>query len=61
MKAVLFAFFLTFFEAVNIPVFWPILLIYFLALFVMTMKKQILHMIKHRYIPFSVGKKTYGK
>ena len=30
-------------------------------LFFMTMKQQIRHMIKHRYVPFSFGKKQYGK
>jgi hypothetical protein len=30
-------------------------------LFFMTMKQQIKHMIKHKYLPFSVGKKQYGK
>ena len=27
----------------------------------MTMKQQIKHMIKHKYLPFSMGKKQYGK
>ncbi|XP_003746768.1 protein RER1 [Galendromus occidentalis] len=49
----------TFFDAFNIPVFWPILLIYFITLFVLTMKRQIKHMIKYRYIPFTFGKRTY--
>jgi len=49
----------TFFSFLNIPVFWPILLIYFIALFVVTMKNQIKHMIRHKYIPFSFGKKVY--
>ncbi|KAH8066230.1 ATPase [Aureococcus anophagefferens] len=43
-KGVVVAFFMTFF---SIPVFWPILLIYFFALFFLTMKRQIKHMIKH--------------
>lgn len=43
----------------NIPVFWPILVLYFLILFFMTMRKQIRHMIKYRYIPFNIGKKAY--
>ena len=30
-----------------------------LVLFVVTMKRQIRHMIKYRYLPFSLGKKTY--
>ncbi|OQR74280.1 protein RER1-like [Tropilaelaps mercedesae] len=58
-KATLIAFICTFFETFNIPVFWPILLLYFITLFVLTMKKQIKHMIKYRYIPFSVGKQKY--
>lgn len=32
----------TFFEIFNIPVFWPILVMYFITLFCITMKKQIL-------------------
>jgi len=49
----------TFFEMFNIPVFWPILVMYFIILFVMTMKRQIKHMIKYRYLPFSYGKRKY--
>ncbi|KAH8054504.1 hypothetical protein JL722_8853 [Aureococcus anophagefferens] len=45
--------------AAEIPVFWPILLIYFFALFFLTMKRQIKHMIKHKYVPWSWGKKSY--
>ena len=51
----------TFFPFLDIPVFWPILLMYWLILFTVTMKRQIKHMIKHRYVPFSFGKKTYEK
>ena len=40
-------------------VFWPILLLYFIALFVLTMKRQIKHMIKYKYVPFSLGKTRY--
>mmetsp|Transcript_2263 Transcript_2263/g.8067 ORF Transcript_2263/g.8067 Transcript_2263/m.8067 type:complete len:199 (+) Transcript_2263:150-746(+) len=61
-KAFLVALFCTFFRVLDIPVFWPILLIYFIALFCMTMRKQIQHMVKHKYIPFSFGKpKFQGK
>ncbi|GBG30379.1 Protein RER1 [Hondaea fermentalgiana] len=52
---------MTFFSFFDIPVFWPILLVYFILLFVMTMRKQIAHMIKHKYVPVSWGKKTYSK
>merc|ERR1711934_340741 len=59
-KAILVAIFLTFFSIFDVPVFWPILLLYFLMLFGMTMKKQISHMIQHNYRPWSTGKETYG-
>ena len=58
-KAFFTAFCLTFFSVFDVPVFWPILLMYWLVLFVVTMKRQIRHMIKYRYLPFSLGKKTY--
>jgi hypothetical protein len=60
MKSVVVAFLMTFFEIFDIPVFWPILLIYFFILFFMTMKRQIAHMIKHRYIPFDFGKPKHS-
>jgi hypothetical protein len=49
----------TCFDMFDIPVFWPILVMYFITLFVVTMKRQIRHMIKHRYVPFSYGKVRY--
>mmetsp|Transcript_4704 Transcript_4704/g.7081 ORF Transcript_4704/g.7081 Transcript_4704/m.7081 type:complete len:192 (-) Transcript_4704:1109-1684(-) len=58
-RAVLFAIGCTFFKFLDIPVFWPILLIYFIALFVLTMRRQIAHMIKHKYVPWSWGKTKY--
>ena len=59
-KSVVFGFFATFFPIFDVPVFWPILLLYFCVLFFITMKRQIKHMIKHRYIPFDLGKKVSG-
>ena len=56
IKATVIAFFMTFFSFFNIPVFWPILLLYFIALFFLTMKRQIKHMWKHNYVPWSSGK-----
>jgi Rer1 family len=47
---------MTFFSVFDIPVFWPILLIYFFILFFMTMKRQIIHMYQHKYVPISWGK-----
>ena len=58
-KAVIIALVLTFFTMFDVPVFWPILLIYFIVLFILTMKRQIKHMMKHKYLPFSFGKKKY--
>jgi hypothetical protein len=59
VRAVLVAFVMTFFSLFNIPVFWPILLIYFLALLGMTLKNQIAHMVKYRYVPINWGKTKY--
>ena len=42
----------------DIPVFWPILLMYWFILLFVTMKRQVKHMIKHRYLPFSWGKQA---
>ena len=54
------AFAMTFFSIFDVPVFWPILLFYWIVLFMLTMKRQILHMIKYKYVPFSVGKQRYS-
>ncbi|ELT98470.1 hypothetical protein CAPTEDRAFT_225288 [Capitella teleta] len=59
LKAVLIAMVCTCFDALNVPVFWPILVMYFIILFTITMKRQIKHMIKYKYIPFSHGKTKY--
>ncbi|XP_050366481.1 protein RER1B-like [Argentina anserina] len=58
-KAFCVAFLMTFFSVFDVPVFWPILLCYWIVLFVLTMKRQIMHMIKYKYIPFSIGKQRY--
>mmetsp|Transcript_4202 Transcript_4202/g.6631 ORF Transcript_4202/g.6631 Transcript_4202/m.6631 type:complete len:191 (-) Transcript_4202:155-727(-) len=58
-RGIVIAFFMTFFSVFNIPVFWPILVCYFIALFIMTMRRQIQHMIKHKYVPFSLGKPKF--
>lgn len=59
IKAFCIAFVLTFFSAFDVPVFWPILLFYWIVLFISTMKRQIMHMIKYRYVPFTFGKQRY--
>jgi len=60
-KAVMISIIMTFFAIFDIPVFWPILLLYFMILFTVTMKKQIKHMIKYRYIPVTIGKPRYDQ
>ncbi|KAG0343496.1 hypothetical protein BG004_005273 [Podila humilis] len=58
-RSIMVAFLCTLSRVFDIPVFWPILLLYFCVLFTLTMKRQIRHMIKYRYIPFNIGKKSY--
>ncbi|PZC84432.1 protein RER1 isoform X1 [Helicoverpa armigera] len=58
-KSTLIGFCCTFIDAFNIPVFWPILVMYFITLFCITMKRQIKHMIKYRYLPFTHSKPKY--
>jgi hypothetical protein len=90
-RAIAIGFFCSWFEFFNVPVFWPVLVMYWFLLFFLTSKcslntpwaravcalrafssvavgadihkvrKQIQHMIKYRYVPFSVGKKSYAK
>ena len=40
-RATLIALFCTFFEVFDVPVYWPILVVYFLTLFALTMRRQI--------------------
>ncbi|PKA47222.1 Protein RER1B [Apostasia shenzhenica] len=58
-KALSIAFVMTFFSVFDVPVFWPILMFYWVVLFFLTMKRQIRHMIKYKYIPLNLGKQKY--
>lgn len=60
-RAICIGFFCSWFELFNVPVFWPVLVMYWIILFVLTMRRQIQHMVKYRYVPFSFGKKNYAK
>lgn len=60
-KSTLIGLICTFFEVFNVPVFWPILVMYFITLFCLTMKRQIKHMIKYKYLPFTRNKPRYEK
>jgi len=60
-RATLVSLFCTSSEVFDVPVYWPILVIYFCVLFALTMRRQIQHMIKYKYIPFDIGRKArYG-
>jgi len=61
VRGVLTAFVMTFIPLFNIPVFWPVLVMYFFALLGLTLKDRIAHMVKHRYLPCSWGKRKYAK
>lgn len=60
-RATALALFTSMFTIFDIPVFWPILLMYFLILFTLTMRKQIKHMLKYKYLPFDFGKTKYSR
>ncbi|KAF7829653.1 protein RER1B-like [Senna tora] len=60
-KAFCVAFLMTFISVLDVPVFWPILLCYWFVLFILTMKRQIMHMIKYKYVPVDIGKKEFPK
>ncbi|EER31437.1 protein RER1 [Candida tropicalis MYA-3404] len=61
VRATSIALILTFFNIFDIPVFWPILVMYFIILFTLTMRRQIQHMIKYKYLPFDFGKTKYRR
>ncbi|GAA5845525.1 hypothetical protein JCM5353_005681 [Sporobolomyces roseus] len=48
----------TFFSVFDIPVFWPILVFYFCILTFITLKRQVGHMRKYKYLPFDIGRKS---
>ncbi|KNC52287.1 Rer1 domain-containing protein [Thecamonas trahens ATCC 50062] len=59
-RATLAALFSTFFAIFDVPVYWPVLLMYFVVLTAVTFRKQYEHMRKHNYVPWSF-KKVYGR
>lgn len=60
-QAILISIVCTMFTVFDIPVFWPVLVIYWLMLTALTMRKQIQHMVKYRYVPWDLGKAKYGR
>ncbi|KJA27792.1 hypothetical protein HYPSUDRAFT_34941 [Hypholoma sublateritium FD-334 SS-4] len=60
-RATIIAIFCTTSEVFDVPVYWPILVVYFFTLFALTLRRQIQHMIKYKYVPFDIGRKArYG-
>jgi len=60
-RATIIALFCSFSDVFDVPVYWPILVVYFFVLFALTMRRQIQHMIKYKYVPFDIGRKArYG-
>ena len=77
-RATVIATFCTLSSIFDVPVYWPILVMYFFVLFFLTMRRQIQsvlthpvllvissltsalsrHMIKYKYVPFDIGRKT---
>lgn len=60
-RAVVIAFCCTWSQIFNLPVFWPVLVVYFFILVFLTMRRQIAHMMKYRYVPWDFGKTQYSK
>jgi hypothetical protein len=59
-RGTVFSLLMTLTKLSDVPVFWPILVFYFLTLLVFTLRDRVSHMIKHRYLPCSFGKKKYA-
>ena len=52
--------FLTLFGFFDFPIFWPLLVFYFVFMTTFLCRYKIEHMIRYRYIPFDFGKKSYS-
>lgn len=59
VRVISLCFFLTFFSIFDIPAYWPILVLYFLILFISTFWERVKHMITHKYVPWQQGKPKY--
>ena len=60
VKSTLISTITTFFEFFDFPIYWPLLLFYFLFMTLFLFRYKIEHMIKYKYIPFDFGKKKYN-
>ena len=61
MSATFLAAFCSCFQAADIEIYWPLLLVYFIFMTTFLCRYKLEHMIKYKYVPFEVGKKAYGK
>ena len=52
--------FLTLFDYFNFPIYWPLLVFYFIFMTIFLCRYKIEHMIRYKYIPFDFGKQKYG-
>ena len=60
MRGTVTAFLMTFFSVFDVVVYWPILVMYFVLLLVLTLKDRIAHMVKHKCVPTRVDEKAGG-
>jgi hypothetical protein len=60
VTAVVVAFAVSFFRGFDVPVYWPILVVYFFVLLVLTMKKEVAKWIKLGYVPWNRSKPSYA-
>ncbi|GAA5849900.1 hypothetical protein JCM8547_000948 [Rhodosporidiobolus lusitaniae] len=56
-RAIFFSLVASFIPVFDVPVFWPILVMYFCILTFITLRRQVSHMRKYRYLPFDIGRK----
>ncbi|EPY52606.1 Rer1 family protein [Schizosaccharomyces cryophilus OY26] len=48
------------FRIFDIPVFWPVLVVYYFVLSFFCFRRQLQHMLKYRYVPFDIGKRRFS-
>ena len=61
MSATGLAAFFSCFQGSDIEIYWPLLLFYFIFMTTFLCRYKIEHMIKYKYVPFEMGKQSYGK
>ena len=61
MSATVMAAFCSCFQCTDIEIYWPLLLFYFIFMTAFLCRYKLEHMIRYRYIPFEMGKKSYSK